>query len=204
MVWCMLRRFYEQYMALRARIKASSCPTLHRCNPASPTHTNTTTTRSASLRETHRYMLARFNFSTVYLFYVSFTQQLHIYFNLTSGKSVCSSLEETNQALPVYSFSALCYEILIVECISIRVLNRTVFITHFLRYRYRRRKEVKLNLELTRVPTGSLPSPTSPSNKTTTPLTNTTSASTATTTSPVPGNQIRRCVLLCITNYSDD
>ncbi|XP_015598381.1 protein phosphatase 1 regulatory subunit 12A isoform X3 [Cephus cinctus] len=47
-------KFYEQYLALRARIKASSCPTLHRCNPATPTHTNATTTRSASLRETHR------------------------------------------------------------------------------------------------------------------------------------------------------
>ncbi|XP_043287490.1 protein phosphatase 1 regulatory subunit 12A isoform X2 [Venturia canescens] len=47
-------KFYEQYLALRARIKASSCPTLHRCHPATPTHTNATTTRSASLRETHR------------------------------------------------------------------------------------------------------------------------------------------------------
>ncbi|XP_034944807.1 protein phosphatase 1 regulatory subunit 12A isoform X8 [Chelonus insularis] len=47
-------KFYEQYLALRARIKASSCPTLHRCNPATPTHTNATTARSASLRETHR------------------------------------------------------------------------------------------------------------------------------------------------------
>ncbi|XP_008560016.1 protein phosphatase 1 regulatory subunit 12A isoform X1 [Microplitis demolitor] len=47
-------KFYEQYLALRARIKASSCPTLHRCNPVTPTHTNTTTARSASLRETHR------------------------------------------------------------------------------------------------------------------------------------------------------
>ncbi|XP_012279348.1 protein phosphatase 1 regulatory subunit 12A isoform X2 [Orussus abietinus] len=47
-------KFYEQYMALQARIKASSCPTLHCCNSATPTHTNATTTRSASLRETHR------------------------------------------------------------------------------------------------------------------------------------------------------
>ncbi|XP_011698882.1 PREDICTED: protein phosphatase 1 regulatory subunit 12A-like isoform X7 [Wasmannia auropunctata] len=46
-------KFYEQYLALRARIKAYSCPTLHRCNAATPTHTNATT-RSASLRETHR------------------------------------------------------------------------------------------------------------------------------------------------------
>ncbi|XP_070510459.1 protein phosphatase 1 regulatory subunit 12A isoform X3 [Cardiocondyla obscurior] len=46
-------KFYEQYLALRARIKAFSCPTLHRCNAASPTHT-IATTRSASLRETHR------------------------------------------------------------------------------------------------------------------------------------------------------
>ncbi|KAG7187601.1 hypothetical protein KM043_016667 [Ampulex compressa] len=46
-------KFYEQYLALRARIKASSCPTLHCCNAASPTHINATT-RSASLRETHR------------------------------------------------------------------------------------------------------------------------------------------------------
>ncbi|XP_015185371.1 PREDICTED: protein phosphatase 1 regulatory subunit 12A isoform X7 [Polistes dominula] len=46
-------KFYEQYLALHARIKASSCPTLHRCNAVSPTHTNATT-RSASLRETHR------------------------------------------------------------------------------------------------------------------------------------------------------
>ncbi|XP_018313076.1 protein phosphatase 1 regulatory subunit 12A isoform X3 [Mycetomoellerius zeteki] len=46
-------KFYEQYLALRARIKAFSCPTLHRCNAATPTHTNATT-RSASLRETHR------------------------------------------------------------------------------------------------------------------------------------------------------
>ncbi|XP_076169896.1 myosin binding subunit isoform X9 [Ptiloglossa arizonensis] len=46
-------KFYEQYLALRARIKALSCPTLHCCNAATPTHTNTTT-RSASLRETHR------------------------------------------------------------------------------------------------------------------------------------------------------
>ncbi|XP_044577733.1 protein phosphatase 1 regulatory subunit 12A isoform X7 [Cotesia glomerata] len=47
-------KFYEQYLALRARIKASSCPTLHRCNPVTPTLTNTSTARSASLRETHR------------------------------------------------------------------------------------------------------------------------------------------------------
>ncbi|EZA47137.1 Protein phosphatase 1 regulatory subunit 12A [Ooceraea biroi] len=46
-------KFYEQYLALRARIKTFSCPTLHRCNAATPTHTNATT-RSASLRETHR------------------------------------------------------------------------------------------------------------------------------------------------------
>ncbi|XP_076671896.1 myosin binding subunit isoform X2 [Andrena cerasifolii] len=46
-------KFYKQYLALRARIKAFSCPTLHCCNAATPTHTNTTT-RSASLRETHR------------------------------------------------------------------------------------------------------------------------------------------------------
>ncbi|XP_029032481.1 protein phosphatase 1 regulatory subunit 12A isoform X2 [Osmia bicornis bicornis] len=46
-------KFYEQYLALRARIKAFSCPTLHCCNAATPTHTNTTT-RSASLRETYR------------------------------------------------------------------------------------------------------------------------------------------------------
>ncbi|XP_043478713.1 protein phosphatase 1 regulatory subunit 12A isoform X2 [Leptopilina heterotoma] len=47
-------KFYEQYLALRARIKASSCPTLHRCNPSSPTHNNAVTARSASLRETFR------------------------------------------------------------------------------------------------------------------------------------------------------
>ncbi|XP_051173003.1 protein phosphatase 1 regulatory subunit 12A isoform X2 [Leptopilina boulardi] len=47
-------KFYEQYLALRARIKASSCPTLHRCNPSSPTHSNAVTTRSASLRENFR------------------------------------------------------------------------------------------------------------------------------------------------------
>ncbi|KAK2581297.1 hypothetical protein KPH14_008080 [Odynerus spinipes] len=46
-------KFYEQYLALHARIKASSCPTLHHCNAVPTTHTNTTT-RSASLRETHR------------------------------------------------------------------------------------------------------------------------------------------------------
>ncbi|EFN87569.1 Protein phosphatase 1 regulatory subunit 12A [Harpegnathos saltator] len=46
-------KFYEQYLALQARIKAFSCPTLHCCNAATPTHTNATT-RSASLRETHR------------------------------------------------------------------------------------------------------------------------------------------------------
>ncbi|XP_032688287.1 protein phosphatase 1 regulatory subunit 12A isoform X3 [Odontomachus brunneus] len=46
-------KFYEQYLALQARIKAFSCPTLHCCNVATPTHTNATT-RSASLRETHR------------------------------------------------------------------------------------------------------------------------------------------------------
>ncbi|XP_029669265.1 protein phosphatase 1 regulatory subunit 12A isoform X4 [Formica exsecta] len=46
-------KFYEQYLALRARIKAFSCPTLHRCNATATTHTNATT-RSASLRETHR------------------------------------------------------------------------------------------------------------------------------------------------------
>ncbi|XP_046468025.1 protein phosphatase 1 regulatory subunit 12A isoform X2 [Neodiprion pinetum] len=101
-------KFYKQYKALQARIKASSCPSLHRCNPASPTHTNTTTARSASLRETHR------------------------------------------------------------------------------------RKEVKLNLELTRVQTGSMPSPTSLPNTATTPVTNTMSAATGTiTTSPAPANQIR-------------
>ncbi|XP_012230929.1 protein phosphatase 1 regulatory subunit 12A isoform X2 [Linepithema humile] len=47
------KKFYEQYMALHARIKALSCPTLHHCNAATPTHANATT-RSASLRETHR------------------------------------------------------------------------------------------------------------------------------------------------------
>ncbi|KAK0167179.1 hypothetical protein PV327_004610 [Microctonus hyperodae] len=47
-------KFYEQYLALRARIKASSCPTLHRCHPTTPTYTNVTTARSASLRETQR------------------------------------------------------------------------------------------------------------------------------------------------------
>ncbi|XP_014470006.1 PREDICTED: protein phosphatase 1 regulatory subunit 12A isoform X6 [Dinoponera quadriceps] len=46
-------KFYEQYLALQARIKAFSCPTLHCCNAATPTHTNATT-RSASLRDTHR------------------------------------------------------------------------------------------------------------------------------------------------------
>ncbi|XP_046733795.1 protein phosphatase 1 regulatory subunit 12A isoform X3 [Diprion similis] len=102
-------KFYKQYKALQARIKASSCPSLHRCNPASPTHTNTTTARSASLRETHR------------------------------------------------------------------------------------RKEVKLNLELTRVQTGSMPPPTSLPNSTTTPVTNFVSAATGTiTTSPAPANQFRR------------
>ncbi|XP_046733797.1 protein phosphatase 1 regulatory subunit 12A isoform X5 [Diprion similis] len=101
-------KFYKQYKALQARIKASSCPSLHRCNPASPTHTNTTTARSASLRETHR------------------------------------------------------------------------------------RKEVKLNLELTRVQTGSMPPPTSLPNSTTTPVTNFVSAATGTiTTSPAPANQFR-------------
>ncbi|XP_076622248.1 myosin binding subunit isoform X2 [Colletes latitarsis] len=53
-------KFYEQYLALRARIKAFSCPTLHCCNTATPTHTNTTT-RSASLRETHRRKEAKLN-----------------------------------------------------------------------------------------------------------------------------------------------
>ncbi|XP_060811099.1 protein phosphatase 1 regulatory subunit 12A-like isoform X7 [Bombus pascuorum] len=53
-------KFYEQYLALRARIKANSCPTLHCCNAATPTHTNTTT-RSASLRETHRRKEAKLN-----------------------------------------------------------------------------------------------------------------------------------------------
>ncbi|XP_043512509.1 protein phosphatase 1 regulatory subunit 12A isoform X5 [Frieseomelitta varia] len=52
-------KFYEQYLALRARIKAFSCPTLHCCN-ATLTHTNTTT-RSASLRETHRKKEAKLN-----------------------------------------------------------------------------------------------------------------------------------------------
>ncbi|XP_016842107.1 protein phosphatase 1 regulatory subunit 12A isoform X3 [Nasonia vitripennis] len=47
-------KFYEQYLALRARIKAASCPTLHRCNPPTPTHNNATTARSASLRDTYR------------------------------------------------------------------------------------------------------------------------------------------------------
>ncbi|KOX67558.1 Protein phosphatase 1 regulatory subunit 12A [Melipona quadrifasciata] len=53
-------KFYEQYLALRARIKAFSCPTLHCCNAATLTHTNTTT-RSASLRETHRKKEAKLN-----------------------------------------------------------------------------------------------------------------------------------------------
>ncbi|XP_043788638.1 protein phosphatase 1 regulatory subunit 12A isoform X2 [Apis laboriosa] len=53
-------KFYEQYLALRARIKAFSCPTLHCCNAATPTYTNTTT-RSASLRETHRRKEAKLN-----------------------------------------------------------------------------------------------------------------------------------------------
>ncbi|XP_076286038.1 myosin binding subunit isoform X5 [Lasioglossum baleicum] len=53
-------KFYEQYLALQARIKALSCPTLHYYNAATPTHTNTTT-RSASLRETHRKKEAKLN-----------------------------------------------------------------------------------------------------------------------------------------------
>ncbi|XP_076546481.1 myosin binding subunit isoform X10 [Osmia lignaria lignaria] len=107
-------KFYEQYLALRARIKAFSCPTLHCCNAATPTHTNTTT-RSASLRETYR------------------------------------------------------------------------------------RKEAKLNLELSRLPQGSNTlSPTSTSKTIvsstlpTTTATATTTATTTTTTSPIPTNQIRR------------
>nr|XP_012146153.1 PREDICTED: protein phosphatase 1 regulatory subunit 12C isoform X8 [Megachile rotundata] len=108
-------KFYEQYMALRARIKAFSCPTLHCCNAATPTHTNTTT-RSASLRETYR------------------------------------------------------------------------------------RKEAKLNLELSRLPQGSNTlSPTSTSKTivsstlpTTTATATTTATTTTTTTSPIPTNQIRR------------
>nr|XP_012146152.1 PREDICTED: protein phosphatase 1 regulatory subunit 12A isoform X7 [Megachile rotundata] len=107
-------KFYEQYMALRARIKAFSCPTLHCCNAATPTHTNTTT-RSASLRETYR------------------------------------------------------------------------------------RKEAKLNLELSRLPQGSNTlSPTSTSKTivsstlpTTTATATTTATTTTTTTSPIPTNQIR-------------
>ncbi|XP_034190441.1 myosin binding subunit isoform X7 [Osmia lignaria lignaria] len=106
-------KFYEQYLALRARIKAFSCPTLHCCNAATPTHTNTTT-RSASLRETYR------------------------------------------------------------------------------------RKEAKLNLELSRLPQGSNTlSPTSTSKTIvsstlpTTTATATTTATTTTTTSPIPTNQIR-------------
>ncbi|XP_012261743.2 protein phosphatase 1 regulatory subunit 12A isoform X3 [Athalia rosae] len=47
-------KFYERYKALQARIKASSCPTLDCCNPASPTHSNTVTTCSASVRKTQR------------------------------------------------------------------------------------------------------------------------------------------------------
>ncbi|XP_012146153.2 myosin binding subunit isoform X10 [Megachile rotundata] len=109
-------KFYEQYMALRARIKAFSCPTLHCCNAATPTHTNTTT-RSASLRETYR------------------------------------------------------------------------------------RKEAKLNLELSRLPQGSNTlSPTSTSKTivsstlptTTATATTTATTTTTTTTSPIPTNQIRR------------
>ncbi|XP_046733796.1 protein phosphatase 1 regulatory subunit 12A isoform X4 [Diprion similis] len=55
-----------------------------------------------------------------------------------------------------------------------------------------KRKEVKLNLELTRVQTGSMPPPTSLPNSTTTPVTNFVSAATGTiTTSPAPANQFR-------------
>lgn len=65
---CMLRRFYEQYLALRARIKASSCPTLHRCHPTTPTYTNVTTARSASLRETQRY-IRMYQFTIIFYFF---------------------------------------------------------------------------------------------------------------------------------------
>lgn len=68
----MLRRFYEQYLALRARIKAASCPTLHRCNPATPTHNNVATARSASLRDTQRYArpCSRIRFFFFFFFYL--------------------------------------------------------------------------------------------------------------------------------------
>ena len=163
MARCMLRlrRFYEQYLALRARIKASSCPTLHRCHPATPTHTNVTTTRSASLRETHRYTRT-LNYSLV------------LYINLNFFI-----------ILTIIELLPFDHELLFFCC----------------RRRRSRRKEVKLNLELTRVPQGSNPtSPTSPSsNKLSaavpTPTPATTSIATATTTtSPVPANQIRRYV----------
>lgn len=71
-----------------------------------------------------------------------------------------------------------------------------------------RRREIKLNLELSRVPQESnSSSPTSVPNKllsspilpvatTGTTPTSSTSTTTTTTTSPVPGNQIRRCVIV--------
>jgi len=83
--WCMWCRFYEQYLALRARIKAFSCPTLHRCNAATPTHINATT-RSASLRETHRYMshassqcYSFYLYNTNYIYVNQFTDNGHVY-----------------------------------------------------------------------------------------------------------------------------
>ncbi|XP_029172671.1 protein phosphatase 1 regulatory subunit 12A isoform X5 [Nylanderia fulva] len=111
-------KFYEQYLALRARIKAFSCPSLHRCNAAAPTYTNSTT-RSASLRETPRYMPRASN-----------------------------------------------------QC----------------------KKDVKLNLELSRLPQGSNTlSPTSASKTLASSLLSsiTTTTTATTTTSPIPVNQIR-------------
>lgn len=78
------------------------------------------------------------------------------------------------------------------DSLSLRIL----FLFNYLFYPYSRKKEVKLNLELSRLPQGSNTlSPTSASKTlASSPLSSTTTSTTTatTTTSPIPVNQIRR------------
>ncbi|XP_058797034.1 protein phosphatase 1 regulatory subunit 12B isoform X3 [Phymastichus coffea] len=87
-------KFYEQYLALRARIKAASCPTLHRCNPATPTHNNVATARSASLRDTQRKKEIMLNLEAI---------QLNL--DLSGTPQANSAHSPTNKSLPTIPVS---------------------------------------------------------------------------------------------------
>lgn len=95
----------------------------------------------------------------------------------------------------------LCISRAITSAIEICTITPTVyryvlFLFNYLFYPYSRKKEVKLNLELSRLPQGSNTlSPTSASKTlASSPLSSTTTTTTTatTTTSPIPVNQIRR------------